>query len=116
MKKTVPATKRASKARTVIVDVSLSTTVTMPVSAKFRVQVPRSDAANHDVLLTACDEQEQEQDTFGYYKPQPGEWRFDVSQRNPLNDVVVDVLTADVCGTSVVGDVEEEDEDEENVI
>jgi hypothetical protein len=100
----------------VIVDVTLSTTVTMPVWAKFRVQVPRSDAANHDVLREACDEQEQGQDVygFGHYEPQAGEWQFDVPQRKyPLNDVVVDVLTADVCGTSVVGDVEEEDEEED---
>lgn len=105
-----------TEAKMVIVDVNLSTTVTMPVWAKFRVQVPRSDAANHDVLREACDEQEQGQDVygFGHYEPQAGQWQFDVPQRKyPLNDVVVDVLTADVCGTFVVGDVEEEDEEKD---
>ena len=116
----VSVAPKETEDKMVIVDVFLSTTVTMPVSAKFRVQVPsrfaNDNSANHDVLRQACDEQEQGQDVygFGHYEPQAGEWQFDVPQRKyPLNDVVVDVLTADVCGTSVVGDVEEEDEEKD---
>jgi len=90
----------------VIVDVTLSTTVTMPVWAKFRVQVPRSDAANHDVLREACEEQEQEQDAFGYDEPQAGEWQYEYE----LQDLAIDVLDSEVVS---VEEDEDEDEDEE---
>jgi len=78
----------------------------VPVEATFKVTVARKDAEKHDVLLKACDDQEQEQDAFGYDEPQAGEWHYD----GDLEDVDID--GAEVIHSEITGVVEpDEDED-----
>ena len=81
----------------------------VPMEATFKVTVPRKDAENHDVLLRACDEQvQEEQDAFGCYEPQAGEWHYD----GELQYADIDVLGAEVICSEITGVVEpDEDED-----
>jgi hypothetical protein len=99
-------TENASELVTVVVTIQQQ----VPMEATFKVTVPRKDAENHDVLLKACDEQEQEQDVFGYYEPQAGEWHYD----GELQYADIDVLGAEVIYSEITGVVEpDEDEDED---
>ena len=99
-------TENASELVTVVVTMQQQ----VPMEATFKVTVPRKDAENHDVLLKACDEQEQEQDVFGYYQPQAGEWHYD----GELQYADIDVLGAEVIYSEITGVVEpDEDEDED---
>jgi hypothetical protein len=97
-------TEDASELATVVVTIQQQ----VPMEATFKVTVPRKDAENHDVLLRACDEEEQEQDAFGYYEPQAGEWHYD----GELQYADIDVLGAEVIYSEITGVVEpDEDED-----
>jgi len=99
-------TENASELVTVVVTMQQQ----VPMEATFKVTVPRKDAENHDVLLKACDEQEQEQDVFGYYQPQAGEWHYD----GELQYADIDVVGAEVIDSEITGVVEpDEDEDED---
>ena len=82
----------------------------VPMEATFKVTVPRKDADNHDVLLKACDEQEQEQDAFGYHEPQAGEWHYD----GELQYVAIDVPGAKVIHSKITGVVEPDEDDEQD--
>jgi hypothetical protein len=90
----------------VTVEVTLKQVVESVVEATFRVTVPRSDAENHDVLLNACDEQEQEQDAFGYGERQAGEWQYE----HELQDLAIDVLDSEVVSSKITGTVEEDED------
>ena len=74
----------------------------VPMEATFKITVPRKDAENHDVLLKACDEQEQEQDAFGYGEPQAGEWHY----HGELQYADIDVLGAEVIYSGITGVVQ----------
>jgi hypothetical protein len=102
----VRATERTEDA-TEMVAVVVTIQQKVPVQAIFKVTVPRKDAENHDVLLTACAEQEQEQDAFGYYEQQAGEWHYD----GDLQYANIDVISAEVTDSEITG-VVEPDEDE----
>jgi len=91
---------------TVTVEVTLKQVVENVVEATFKVTVPRSDAENHDVLLNACDEQEQEQDEFGYFERQAGEWQYEYE----LQDLAIDVLDSEVVSSKITGTVEEDED------
>jgi len=64
-----------------------------------------------ELLLEACNEQEQPQDLWGYYEPQAGEWRFQYEQK--LQDLDIDVLASDVVYSEITGVAEDQDEDQD---
>jgi hypothetical protein len=97
---TVPVIADATEMVAVVVTIQQQ----VPMEATFKVTVPRKDAENHDLLLKACDEQEQEQDAFGYYEPQAGEWHYD----GELHSAYIDVLSAEVIYSEITGVVEPE--------
>jgi len=102
--------KTGNASELVTVVVTLQQVVSNFIEATFEVTVPRKDAENHDVLLKACDEQEQEQDRFGYFERQAGEWQY----KWELQDLAIDVLGAEVIYSEISGVVEpDEDEDED---
>ncbi len=90
----------------VTVVVTLQQVVSNLIEATFEVTVPRKDAENNDVLLKACDEQEQEQDAFGSCEPQAGEWHYD----GELQYTDIDVLESEVVSSTITGTVEEDED------
>jgi len=100
----------------VTVVVTIHQELQVPMEANFKVTVPRKDAENHQVLLKACDDQEQEQDAFGYNKPQAGEWHSSSGYIKVRlhQDVLLDIFDAEVIHSEITGVVEpDEDEDED---
>ena len=102
----VSVTPRQTEDEMVTVEVTLKQVVENVVEATFKVTVPRSDAENHDVLLNACDGQEQEQDAFGYFERQAGEWQYEYE----LQDLAIDVLDSEVVSSKITGTVEEDED------
>src|SRR5579859_6585067 len=93
----------------VTVVVTLKQVISPVVEARFQVTAPRKDADNKELLLEACNEQEQPQDLWGYYEPQAGEWRFQYEQK--LRDLDIDVLASEVVYSEITGVAEDQDED-----
>lgn len=90
----------------VTVEVTLRKVVQNVIDATFKVTVPRSDAAIHEVLLNACNEQVQEQDAFGYGERQAGEWQHE----HELQDLAIDVLDSEVVSSKITGTIEEDED------